>query len=532
MSSFQRLKESDYLNQAQILHSKGSTCDTYVTTINGRRQFMKILKKEFAGDSRYAALFRKEFETGLSLYPPHPNLVKYNNLEITDEGMIMFQDYIAGDLLSDRLALNPEYFKKKSNLRKMLFQLLSCLEYLHSKQIVHLDIKPDNLMFSQVDNSLKVLDLGFCYTDNYSNLVGRTEGFDAPEQSAPDTGGISAQTDLYAVGRLLQCIEREAYAPAGKKLPHPYRKLMDRCLQKDKAMRPSSAAECMEIINRGSRRWWYAGASAVAILAVLALFIGRNPGYDMSDRSGNLYRIISEEEQTCEVVGYKKVYDADGPHIVVEGKAQRKGKTYKVVQIADDAFICDTTIRSVYIPEGIERIGDRALSRCRNIISLTIPASVREIGEDCFSKDSLLSAIKLPQGLKELRNNCFVDCHALGGIIVPEGVTSIGKDCFTSCTTLKDVSLPHGLLTLDRGVFYNCSAIEELILPETLQYIGDYAFYRCDSLKDVYNLSAVPQEIALIFDRDDITVHVPAQSVDLYKNAPGWKELTIVPIEY
>lgn len=529
MSSFQRLKESDYLNQAEVLHTSGGTCDTYVTTINGRRQFMKILKKEFASDNKYTALFRKEFETGISL--SHPNLVKYNNLENTGEGMIMFQDYIAGDLLSARLADNPDYFLKTGNLRKMLLQLLSCLKYLHSRQIVHLDIKPDNLMFSQVDNTLKVLDLGFCYTDNYNNLVGRTEGFDAPEQSAADTGGISAQTDLYAVGRILEHISAKAFIPAGKKLPRAYRELMGRCLQADKNLRPSDADECIAILNRTSVRWWHACAAAVAVVAVLAAVKHNDPGYDMSDRSGNLYRILSEKDMTCEVVGYSKVYDVDGPNIVIEDRASHKDKTYKVVSIADDAFIHDTTVLSVYIPEGIVRIGDRALSRCKNIISLTIPSSVREIGEDCFSKDSLLASIRLPQGLSELRNNCFVDCHALEGIVVPEGVTSIGKDCFTSCTSLQDVALPSSLLSLGRGVFYNCSSLAELTLPESLHSIGDYAFYRCDSLRDIYNLAAVPQEIALIFDRDDITVHVPEQSLALYQNAPGWKNLTIVPIE-
>lgn len=58
--------------------------------------------------------------------------------------------------------------------------------------------------------------------------------------------------------------------------------------------------------------------------------------------------------------------------------------------------------------------------------------------------------------------------------------------------------------------------------------IGEYAFFHCDSLKHVYNYSPEPQSLSVIFNRKDITIHVPAASAEKYHNAQHWKDMVIV----
>ena len=50
----------------------------------------------------------------------------------------------------------------------------------------------------------------------------------------------------------------------------------------------------------------------------------------------------------------------------------------------------------------------------------------------------------------------------------------------------------------------------------------------CNELKHVYNYAPEPQAVSVIFNRGDITVHVPSASVERYRNASHWKRFTIV----
>ena len=144
-------------DNAERLDVSGATCDCYKVRYYAKLHFLKRLKPEIAGDPRYRALLTKEFEIGFSL--EHPNLVRYVNKG--DDFILM--DYVDGDNLSTFIRRQPDYFRSKANRRKFAEQLLSVIAYLHSHQVVHLDIKPDNIMITRIGHNVKLVDLGFCY---------------------------------------------------------------------------------------------------------------------------------------------------------------------------------------------------------------------------------------------------------------------------------------------------------------------------------------------------------------------------------
>ena len=74
----------------------------------------------------------------------------------------------------------------------------------------------------------------------------------------------------------------------------------------------------------------------------------------------------------------------------------------------------------------------------------------------------------------------------------------------------------------------NIAKISKLDLPEGLTTIGEYAFFYCNSLKHIYNHSPEPQDIPRIVNHKDITLHVPAASIDKYRNAQHWRDMTVV----
>ena len=125
----------------------------------------------------------------------------------------------------------------------------------------------------------------------------------------------------------------------------------------------------------------------------------------------------------------------------------------------------------------------------------------------------------------------FSGCN-ITSITIPEGVIKIELDALGNCGKLEKVTLPQSLEVLERGVFRNCSSLKEITIPQNVTTMGEYLFFRCNNLTDIYNYAVVPQNIPPIHhNMSQITLHVPAQSVEAYKNAHYWREMKVVPIE-
>lgn len=193
------------------VENKGASCDTYRVKLYGKLHFLKQLKPEFIGDVRYQEALRKEFETGYRL--EHPNIVRY--ISRTEDGILM--EYVDGETLSQRLSNHPDYFESKKNTEKFLSQLLDAVGYLHAHQVLHLDIKPDNILLTRINSDVKLIDFGCCYTDSFVDTQGHTNYFAAPEQLSG--GSIDERTDIYAIGKILTLLPDH----------HIYKKVIARC---------------------------------------------------------------------------------------------------------------------------------------------------------------------------------------------------------------------------------------------------------------------------------------------------------------
>ena len=234
------------------METQGATCDTFRVKLYGKLHFLKRLKPEYAGDIRYQEALRKEFETGYRL--EHPNLVRY--LSLDKDGILM--EYVDGETLSQRLAKNPDYFKQRKNTDKLVRQLLSVLQYLHSHQVLHLDLKPDNILLTHINDDVKLIDLGFCYTDTFADTQGHTNAFAAPEQLAGEK--VDARSDIYAFGKILELL-----------LDHSiYNKVIARCTAEHPEDRYQSVEEILHAINH-QRRYFLWVAVIVFCAALLSV---------------------------------------------------------------------------------------------------------------------------------------------------------------------------------------------------------------------------------------------------------------------
>lgn len=164
--------------------------------------------------------------------------------------------------------------------------------------------------------------------------------------------------------------------------------------------------------------------------------------------------------------------------------------------------------------------------------SIEIPDEVHTVGMAAFTSCESLTKAKLPANMTEIPAELFSMSYALAEVNIPEKVVSIGKEAFMACA-LTEVILPEGLKQLVEAAFFSNKNLQKVTLPSTLTLIENSVFYGDESLKEITSFAAVPPtliEPASVFDEvnvSEVTLTVPAGSVDSYKAAEGWKDFNI-----
>ncbi|MBR2047484.1 MAG: leucine-rich repeat protein [Oscillospiraceae bacterium] len=165
-------------------------------------------------------------------------------------------------------------------------------------------------------------------------------------------------------------------------------------------------------------------------------------------------------------------------------------------------------IRSITIPDSVEKIEEGAFRNCQELTEITIPDSVTEIGpyafENCANLEQVqlpeemellsegifawcgnLRSITLPEALTEIGAYVFEGCGRLENIQLPDSITFLGERAFADCIRLSQINYPVSLETVEGGVFAGCTELETIEIPEGVTALPDHLFEYCDSLKTV-----------------------------------------------
>lgn len=519
MHTSEFINDEYYVEMVEELSTEGATALTYKVRVGGRRYFMKVLRHELAMQQRFRTLFHKEYELGCRINNRH--VVRYENIGENEYGLYVLMEYVNGVNIEEKLSAEPKFFGNESNIYKFLLQLLEGLQAFHSKNIVYLDLNPKNVMFTQVGNDVKIVDLGFCMDAEYGYTAGRTAGFAAPELLSGNLNEVDARTDIYSVGCLLSYIKERS----GTKYSRFLNSVMQRCLNKDKSKRFQTVSEMVRALrNRNKSRWGVVCSMAVLLLVGLFVLLPggtESVGTAVVNVKGIEYMMLSQENLTCEVVGG----EGHLGNLYIQNMVSFGEYECKTVAIKDSAFY-GRSIKSLYLPEGIEFVGYRAFSSCDSVVTVTLPGSIK-VFDSAFAGMKGVRKIKLPS-VNTISVGAFSDCDKLDDVYIPEGVERLSLDAFALCDNLKNIYLPQTLKVIERGVFYACSTLEKITVPAGVQEIGDYAFYECKSLRNVYLHAMVPPAITVIFNTPDVTVHVPAGALEAYRDDFNWQEYNVV----
>lgn len=223
----------------------------------GRLHFVKRLRPEYAADPLCREALHKEFLVGYGL--EHPAIVKYLRY---DNGTI-YQEYIDGETLRALIDGHDPRLASPAFVREVSRQLLEALDYLHSNGILHLDIKPENIMLTRVGQTVKIIDLGACLTAMHDTTPGFTPAYRAPEAVSGEPP--VAATDIFQAGLVIRELLQ-----AGGRMPRRWRRFISRATASDPALRFTDAAEALRALPPLPRRLTASTLAAAAAVAAVA----------------------------------------------------------------------------------------------------------------------------------------------------------------------------------------------------------------------------------------------------------------------
>lgn len=176
----------------------GGMSDVYKAKCHKLNRFVaiKVLKQEFNENTNFVSKFRIEAQAAAGL--AHPNIV--NVYDVGEEEGIY---YIVMELVEGITLKN--YIEKKARLSvkeavSIAIQVSMGIEAAHNNNIIHRDIKPQNIMIAR-DGKVKVTDFGIAKAATSNTITSNVMGsvhYTSPEQAR---GGFSDEkSDIYSLG--------------------------------------------------------------------------------------------------------------------------------------------------------------------------------------------------------------------------------------------------------------------------------------------------------------------------------------------
>ena len=198
-----------------------------------------------------------------------------------------------------------------------------------------------------------------------------------------------------------------------------------------------------------------------------------------------------------------------------------------VTEISEAAFNVSLKNRvDVALPKGVKKIKHIAFNRLR-FSSLRFNDDLEVIELSAFEEASIPFQIELPKSLLRIGNKAFFNSGIEGELVIPESCLEIGSFAFALCNLTK-LTLPSKLEKIKNETFMSAGRITEITIPKYVGWIGDRAFADNGYLQTVVSLNPEPPVLGdYVFEglsMDKVVLQVPEQSIELYRNADGWRD--------
>ena len=212
-------------------------------------------------------MLRREYE--ISIGCDNPNIVHVFTYERNlpeGEGIVM--EYIEGRTLDEFLLEKPSLKTKQ----RIFGELLSAVNYLHKRGIIHNDLKPENILITRADNTLKIIDFGLADNDAFYVLktLGCTQRYASPELLSQDVRArlatskqkIDARSDIYSIGIIMRDI-----------FDGRYKRIINKCIKENVGSRYSDISSLQRKWNDRNKVWKYLAVIVILLVAAFPTYL-------------------------------------------------------------------------------------------------------------------------------------------------------------------------------------------------------------------------------------------------------------------
>ena len=152
------------------------------------------------------------------------------------------------------------------------------------------------------------------------------------------------------------------------------------------------------------------------------------------------------------------------------------------ITILPERALQEMPFEAVVLPEGLKEIENSAFYGCKSLRTLEIPESVEKLGRWIVEECDYLETVTLHNGLTTLSESTFYGC-GITSIHIPTTVTVIPAYCFSNCQNLERIYLHDGITSIGTEAFFNCYSLKSFTAPQSLTVLSDYMLYQCKSLE-------------------------------------------------
>ena len=465
-----------------------------------------------------------------------PNIVSCDDYKaVQHDNDLGWDIFIRMELLTPLLKLPKEQILSEEQIRQLGLDLCHALVYCHKKNILHRDIKPQNIFIS-ADGVFKLGDFGIARIKNGTSTgTARIGTYDymAPEVFHAQHYGVSA--DICSLGLVLYWLLNNRRCPfqstekqwlkntekeeardrrfAGEAIPAPlngseeFKRIVLKACAFDRKDRYQSAEEMLADLAK-------LGGERIEIPAVPVYPDAEKENESpISDNSGD-NNITKETEGT--VGSFEKEHrpeeDSDStedgetvgvfdnlpqPKKEPTPKPAPKPKKWSAILAAVAALVL--IMAGLYYLHKITR-GEEITLEAQSSSQLYTSGDYT-----CFKTGSGVTIAKytgnasnlvVPEQLDGLSvvgigYQAFYNCDSLTTIEIPSGVVGIGDGAFSYCDNLATIELPSSVTSIGKRAFNNCSSLIAIEIPSSVTSVDEHAFYDCKSLMTIEIPSSV-----------------------------------------